>query len=155
MSMACGKSSSKRPVILVSPKGYAHAFWQTVKAGVDSAGREFPVDIIWNGPPNDTQIAEQIAIIETYLNKHIDGLVLAAGDVKALIPVVERAHKQGIPVVTIDASLDSDIPACFVATDNIAGGRQAAEELVKLIGGKGEVAMVPFVPGAATASCLS
>ena len=150
ISFSCGKSNPARPVILVSPKGYAHAFWQVVKAGADSAAREFPVDIIWNGPPNDTQIAEQINIIETYLNRHIDGLVLAAADVNALVPVVELAYKKGVPTVTIDSGIDSDIPVCFVATDNLEGAREAARQLAALIGNKGEVASIPFFPGAAT-----
>lgn len=147
---SCSGSTPERPVILVSPKGYAHAFWQVVKAGADSASREFPVDIIWNGPPNDTQIAEQITIIETYLNRNIDGLVLAAADVKALVPVVERAYEIGVPTVTIDSGIDSDVPVCFVATDNIEGAREAARHLAALIGNKGEVASIPFFPGAAT-----
>jgi len=77
-------------------------------------------------------------------------LVLAAADVKALVHVVEKAHNMGVPVITVDSGIDSDIPVCFVATDNIEGSKEAARQLVKLIGGKGEVACIPFFPGAAT-----
>ncbi|MBN2288607.1 MAG: ABC transporter substrate-binding protein [Candidatus Glassbacteria bacterium] len=136
--------------VLVSPKGLTHNFWLTVKAGADSAGKELGVDVIWKGPTLETDIAGQIAIVEDYLNKHVDAIVLAACDAKALIPVVEEADRRGIPVITIDSGLDSDIPLSFVASDNVIAAGKAADVLAELIGYRGEVACIPFIPGAET-----
>lgn len=147
---SCGGEKGKKLEFLVSPKGYVSDFWIKVKAGADSAGKELGVDIIWNGPTLETDVAGQVAIVENFLNKHVDAIVLAACDTKALIPVVEKADAMGIPVITIDSGLDSDIPKSFIATDNILGAEKAADILVKLIGGKGKVGCIPFVPGAAT-----
>lgn len=144
------KSQPTRPRILVSPKGLVHSFWVSVKAGADSAGRELGAEIIWKGPAQEIHIAEQIAIIEDYVNKGIDAIVLAACDAKGLLPVLERAHSRGIPIITIDSGVDSDLPLSFIATDNIAAARKAAQTLAQLIGEKGKVACIPFVPGAAT-----
>ena len=47
-STAC-RQSNKR-VIGVAPKGTSSIFWQSVQAGVDAAGRDFDVEILWNGP---------------------------------------------------------------------------------------------------------
>ena len=136
--------------ILVSPKGLVHSFWQTVRAGADKAGADFGARIIWKGPALETDIAGQIAIIEDYINKKIDAIVMAACDTKALIPVIQKAVDKGIPVIIFDSGVDSDLPLSFVATDNEAGAYQAGEMLVKLLGGRGDVACIPFVPGAAT-----
>ncbi len=144
------KSQPSRPTILVSPKGLVHSFWVSVKAGADSAGRELGAEIIWKGPAQEINIAEQIAIIEDYVNKGIDAIVLAACDAKGLLPVLERAHRRGIPIITIDSGVDSDLPLSFIATDNIAAARKAAQTLAQLIGERGKVACIPFVPGAAT-----
>ncbi len=122
----------------------------TVKAGADSAGREFGIDIIWNGPALETDIAAQIDIVENYINKNVDAIVLASCDVKALVPVVKKAEAKGIPVITIDSNLDSDIPKSFIATDNILGGQKAASVLAELTGKKGKVACFPSVPGASS-----
>jgi len=145
-----GKGEQNKPKILVSPKGLVHSFWVTVKAGADSAGKEFEAEVIWKGPAQETDIAGQIAIIEDYINKSIDAIVLAACDAQGLIPVIEKAHARGIPIITIDSGVDSELPISFIATDNIAAARRAAQELAELIDEQGKVACIPFVPGAAT-----
>jgi len=148
---ACTKKEESRKLsILVSPKGLEHSFWLSVKAGADSAGKELNVNIIWRGPTRETDVPTQISILEDYLNKKVDAIVLAATDAKGIIPYVQKAVDAKIPVITIDSGVDSDLPLSFVATDNIAAARRAAQALAELIGEKGKVACIPFVPGAAT-----
>ena len=148
--ISCSAPSGGRKKILVSPKGLTHNFWLSVKAGAKFAGKEFNVDILWKGPAVETDIAGQISIVEDYINKKVDAIVLAACDTKALVGTVEKAQSAGIPVITIDSGLESDIPLSFVATDNIAAAKKAADVLSELLGGKGKVACIPFVAGAAT-----
>jgi ribose transport system substrate-binding protein len=136
--------------IAVIPKGLSHQFWTTVKAGAEAAADEMGATVIWNGPEKETEVAKQISIVEDMVSRRVDGIVMAACDADALIDVVERAQNRGIPVVTIDSGVNSDAPVTFVATDNVAGARAAAEKLVELIGGSGDVGLLPFVPGAAT-----
>jgi ribose transport system substrate-binding protein len=143
-------ATKRMPTILVSPKGLVHSFWLTVRAGADEAGEEFNARIIWKGPALETDVAGQISIVEEYINKKVDAIVLAACDSKALIPVIKGALDKKIPVITFDSGVDSDLPLCFVATDNILGATKGGEMLVKLIGGRGKVACIPIVPGAAT-----
>jgi len=136
--------------IAVVPKGLAHQFWLTVRAGAQAAGKEFNADIIWQGPAQEVEIDKQINIIEDLINSKVDALVMAACDENALVGVIKRAVDAKIPVVTIDSGAKSDLPISFVATDNIAGAKAAARELARLVGEEGEVGLIPFVPGAAT-----
>ena len=136
--------------IAVVPKGLAHQFWQTVKAGADAAGDEFGARIIWNGPAEETDVSGQVNIINDLLNRQVDALVMAATNDEALAPVVERAVEKGTPVVTIDSGVKSDAPVTFVATDNVAGAEAAAHKLAELIGGEGDVVVIPFLRGAAS-----
>ena len=146
----CGRQEEGRLRILVSPKGLVHNFWTSVKAGADSAGVELGVEIIWKGPSLETDIPGQIAILEDYINKRVDAIVVAATDSRALIPTLEEASRRGIKVITIDSGVESDIPLSFVASDNIQAANIAADVLVELIGGAGQVACIPFIPGAET-----
>ncbi len=150
INLSCNNRKSTKLRILVTPKAVVHSFWVSVKLGADAAGEDFDVDVIWKGPPTETNIDNQISIIEDYINQRVDAIVMAATDSKALIPVVKRAISENIPVITIDSGIDSDLPASFIATDNILGANLAARTLVELIGGKGKVACIPFVPGSAT-----
>ena len=138
--------------IAVCPKGTVHEFWQTVKAGADAAAEEIGGEVLWKGPAQETMVAEQITILEDFIASKVDAIVMAACDAKALVDVAEKATDAGIPVVTIDSGLaeEEDVSVSFVATDNVAGARQAATELARLIGGKGEVGLIPFIQGAAT-----
>jgi ribose transport system substrate-binding protein len=136
--------------IAVCPKGTVHEFWQTVKKGAETAGDEVGAEILWNGPPQETMVAEQITIIEDFLTNKVDAVVMAACDAKALVHTTQKALDAKIPVITIDSGLDPDISLSFVATDNVAGATEAAHELARLVGGKGEVGLIPFIKGAAT-----
>jgi len=134
----------------VIPKGLSHQFWLTVKAGAEAAGKECNANIIWQGPAKETEVEKQINIIEDLISRKVDAIVMAACDENALVRVIKKAVDSGIPVITIDSGVKSDLPVSFVATDNVAGAKAAAHELARLIGDEGEVALIPFVPGAAT-----
>jgi ribose transport system substrate-binding protein len=143
-------ASSESRTIAVVPKGVAFDFWLTVKAGAEAAGREENAQILWNGPDKETNVAGQIAILEDFINRKVDAIVMAATDATALVDTIKKASTAGIPVVTIDSGVASDIPVSLIATDNEKGAAMAAEHLAGLIGKKGEVGLVPFIQGAAT-----
>ncbi|MBI1318523.1 MAG: substrate-binding domain-containing protein [Candidatus Hydrogenedens sp.] len=145
-----GAEKSGKPVIAVVPKGLAQQFWLTVKQGADTAGAELGADIVWQGPAKETEIAKQIGILEDMINRGVDAIVMAACDENALVPTIQKAVDKGIPVITIDSGVKSELPLSFVATDNVAGAKAGAEELARLVGGAGQVAQIPIVPGAAT-----
>ena len=134
----------------VVPKGLTHQFWLTVKKGAETAAAELGVEIIWIGPDKETDVVQQINIVEDMIGKGVNAIVMAACDQDALVDVVKSAQSKGIPVVTIDSGINSDDAVSFVATDNVAGAEAAARELAKLIGESGPVGLIPFVKGAAT-----
>lgn len=145
---ACGRAGKK--TIAVIPKGRAHLFWQSVHAGAVAASREAGVDIVWNGPATETGYNEQIQIVEAMINRRVDAIALAPIDKKAMVGVVERAAKAGIPVVIFDSGIDTELFVSQVATDNYAAGVMAAERMAQILGGKGKVLIVAVQPGAAS-----
>ena len=147
--LAVGCSRSGKPVVGVVPKGANHIFWQTVHAGAVKASREFGFEVEWNAPTLEIDSSRQIEIVESMINRRVAGIALAPVDRKALAGVVERAAKAGIPVAIFDSALDSDKPISYVATDNREGGRMAARRLAEVIGGRGKVAVIGFMPGSA------
>lgn len=144
-------AAGKDVYIAVISKGFQHEFWQTVKLGSDTAAEELGVKSTFEGPANESMIAEQIDMVENAITKKATAILLAALDTEALIPVVEKAKSKGIPVVMFDSNVNSDIPLSFVATDNKAAGGVAAEQLGKQLGGKGVVGIVAHNAGTSTA----
>lgn len=145
---ACRRPEKKR--LAVIPKGRAHVFWQSVHAGARKAAREANVDIIWNGPATETDLTGQLQILDAMITQRVDAIVLAPIDKTAMVNAVERAARQGIPVVIFDSGLDTNQFVAQVATDNYAAGVAAAERMGKILNGKGKVAMVMVQAGAAS-----
>src|SRR5215467_6399904 len=143
---ACKRPGGKR-VIAVIPKGVSHFFWQTVHAGAESAAKELNVDVAWNGPASETDYSGQINIVEDAINRRVDAIVLAPSHRDALVPIVERAQGQGIPVVIFDSGIGTDKYVSYVATDNRQGGVVAAERLGPRLGGKGQIAVLGVKAG--------
>lgn len=144
------EASDRAYDIAVIPKGLGHQFWLTVRAGAEAAGEEFDAKVIWNGPATETEIAEQINIFQDMVARGVDAVVIAACDANALVDPIHNALDAGVPVITIDSGIESDRPLSFVATDNVAAARAAADMMAELIGGEGKVGVMPIVPGAAT-----
>jgi ribose transport system substrate-binding protein len=128
--------------IPVLSKGFQHQFWQAVKLGAEQAAAEFGVEITFEGPESESQVDKQIDMLQAALSKNPDAICLAALDSKAVIPLLEQAQAANIPVIGFDSGVDSDIPLATASTDNIAAAALAADKMVELIGGEGEVAVI-------------
>jgi ribose transport system substrate-binding protein len=156
---ACSPSSRgpKKLRIAVIPKGSTHEFWRIIHAGALKAKEELdkpetPVEIIWKGPLREDDREQQIQVVEGFASQGVDGIVLAPLDEKALVRPVEEARQLGIPTLVIDSNLDSDQIVSFVATDNEKGGALAAQELGRLLGGKGKAILLRYQEGSASTS---
>ena len=136
-----------KPVIAVIPKGTAHIFWQAVYAGALTAGKEFDVQIEWMGPQSETMKDQQISIVEDFITKRVDGMVLAPQSQDALVPVVEKVALAKIPCAIFDSGINTDQYLTFVATDNYKGGVKAADEMARLLNNKGTCIIVRVDPG--------
>ena len=147
-SPACRHDTTK--IIGVVPKGANHIFWQSSHAGAIKAGQEFGYQIEWNAPALEIDSSRQIEIVESMVNRKLAGIVLAPVDRKALSGVVERAGREKIPVAIFDSAIDTRKILSYVATNNTEGGRMAARRLGELLGGKGKVALIGFMPGSAS-----
>jgi ribose transport system substrate-binding protein len=150
-----GSSESEGFTIAVIPKGTTHEFWKSVHAGAIKAQRELAeegikVEIIWKGPIREDDREQQIQVVENFVGRRVDGIVLAPLDADALVAPVEAATNAGIPVVIIDSDLNTPNRVSYVATDNYRGGVLAAESLAKQIGGKGKVIMLRYHSGSAS-----
>lgn len=149
-SDASGPGASERLTIAVIPKGTTHEFWKSIHAGAARAARELGVEIIWKGPQKEDDRAQQITVVEDFVTRGVDGIVLAPLDDRALMRPVRDAVREGIPVVIIDSALQGEDHASYVATDNYQGGVLAARRLGTLLGGRGRIFLIRYQEGSAS-----
>jgi ribose transport system substrate-binding protein len=151
--------SGKKLQIAVIPKGTTHEFWKSIHAGAVRAERELDVNVIWKGPQKEDDRAQQITVVEDFISRGVDGIVLAPLDDRALMRPVQDAAREKIPVVIIDSALQGSDYISYVATDNYQGGVLAGRRLGQLMGGKGKIFLIRYQEGSASttqreAGCL-
>ena len=129
------------------PKATSHLFWVSVEAGALAAGKAFKVDILWNGPPSETDYARQVQIVDSMIARQVDGLAVAAQDRTTLSASLDRAAAAHIPVTVFDSGVDSTNYMTFLATNNFEAGQMAARKLAALLHGKGKIAVLLHAPG--------
>ncbi|MDB4943817.1 MAG: put [Labilithrix sp.] len=153
---ACPKDAPKggdggaRLRIAVVPKGTTHEFWKSVHAGALKAAKELDVDIVWKGPIKEDDLKAQVDVVSTFVAQGVSGLVLAPLNESALRAPVKQAREAKIPTVVFDSDLAGDEHVSFVATDNVAAGKLAADHVDKLLGGKGNVVVMRYQEGSAS-----
>jgi ABC-type sugar transport system substrate-binding protein len=94
--------------------------------------------------------ASQANAVQNFITQQVKAIILNPTDSKAIVPSVTAANAAKIPVITVDRSSDGGTVTSFIASDNVGGGRQAADELARLVG-TGDVAQLQGVPGTSAA----
>ncbi len=127
-------------------------YWQIVLAGARAAGQELGVNVPELGAQAETDINGQISILENAVAGSPAAIVIAPTERSALgAPITEAA--QSVPIIGIDSSAESDAFSSFLTTDNVQGGRIAADGLAAAIEAatgqiEGEVALITNTPNA-------
>src|SRR5579871_3067096 len=136
ISGGCGKSepntSPSKPRIALVMKSLANEFFSTMADGAKrhQAANATRYDLIVNGIKNETDLAEQVNLVEQMIAHQVNAIVIAPADSKAVVPVLKRARDAGILVVNIDNKLDSEVlkeaklSVPFVGPDNRDGARR-------------------------------
>lgn len=130
LTPAMAQDNTTIPVVI---KATTASYWQAVFDGAQQAAKQLGLQIEELGPANETQVAEQISIMENLISRKPPAIVLAPVSTDALAGPVEAATEAEIPVVIIDSGVDTDKYAALIATDNFAAGQRAGHALAECI----------------------
>src|SRR4051794_30587610 len=129
----------------VIPKALSIPVFNYAKIGAERQAKQYGnVDILWNAPADADQL-KQKEILESYITQHVDGIAISALNGDFLTNTIDRAVGNGIPVVTWDSDAPHSRRAAFYGVDDLASGRIMGEQAVKLLNGKGKVAIITSV----------
>ncbi|WP_448594403.1 ribose ABC transporter substrate-binding protein RbsB [Thermoflexus hugenholtzii] len=124
-------------------------FFVTLKEGAERAAAQYGVKLIVVDAQDDP--AKEAANIEDLIQKKVSALLINPTDTKAVVPSIQKANQAGIPVFTVDRAAEGGEIVSHIASDNVAGGRMAAEFLCKALNGKGKVVELEGIPGTSAA----
>ena len=117
-------------------KSFQSTYWQAAVQGMEQACDELGVSAKPNGPSIESAVSEQIDMINAAIEAEPDGIAIAACDTEAVLVCLEKAKEKGIPVVCFDTGVPNapeGSVAATVATDNLAAGACAAENMYPVI----------------------
>lgn len=140
-------------------KSLANEFFVTMADGArahqaERADSSEAYELIVNGIKDESDLSQQVALIEQMLAAGVDAIVLAPADSKALAPVVKRVVDRGVVLVNIDNKLDQPtldelgVQIVFVGPNNRSGARAVGEELARHLSPGDEVAIIGGIPTA-------
>ena len=143
--------AADKPTIPIIVKDTTSFYWQIVLAGARKAGQDLGVNVPELGAQSESDISGQISILENAVAGKPAGVVISPTEFKALGKPVDEAAKK-VPIIGIDSSADSKAFTSFLTTDNVQGGRIAADGLAEGIKAKygnaeGDVALITSLPG--------
>lgn len=144
---------SGKPKVALVMKSLANEFFQTMAEGAKKhqAAHAADYDLVVNGIKNETDLAEQVGLVEQMVAQGVQAIVIAPADSKALVTVLKRAKDAGVLVINIDNKLDADtlkqagLAVPFVGPDNRAGAKAVGEVLAKKLKAGDEVAIIEGV----------
>ncbi len=115
-------------------------FWQYTIVGAKNAEFDLKglVKVTVYGPPSESDIDEQVAILENVVSTKPDAIVIASTSAEATSLVLDNAYKQGIKIILIDNFVYDTEYNSFLATNNKVGGSLAAEKLVESLEAAGK-----------------
>jgi ribose transport system substrate-binding protein len=156
-SSSSGGSSTKQYTfaLIVGVKG--DPFYVTMQKGAQAEAQKLGVNLLVDGPAQFSATL-QTPIVDAYIARKVDVMIIAACDKQAMIAPLQRANAAGIKVISVDtyigngdyASGPVTFPLSYIGSDNVQGGKIAGDALIKAIGGKGKVYIQNVTPGIST-----
>ena len=149
-------AKTDKPRIALVMKSLANEFFLTMEKGARDyqTAHAGDFELLASGTKNETDVSQQINLVEQAIGQHVDAIVIAPADSKALIAACKKAMDAGIVVINIDNKLDADVlrerslKIPFVGPDNRAGAKLAGDFLAKQLQSGDKVIVLEGVPSA-------
>jgi len=130
------KSDSKETYIYLVSKGFQHQFWQAVKKGAEEKAKELNAKIEFVGPNSESDIADQVQMLNNAINLKPSAIGLASLSTEACLEAIQTAKNSKIPIIGFDSGVPGAPAGAIYAnasTDNLKAGELAAENTYPLI----------------------
>ncbi|MDC3412083.1 sugar-binding protein [Aquibacillus sp. 3ASR75-11] len=122
------------------PEEMDNPYWQMIEQGAKEAATKYDAAVEYTGP-EQTDMDQHIKVMEMAIASKADG-ILTQGLTEEMIPVINEAIQQGIPVVTLDTDATDSRRLAYVGTDNYAAGFLAGQTLAKATNGSAKVGII-------------
>jgi ribose transport system substrate-binding protein len=124
-------------------------FFVTLRDGAKAAADKAGLDLVVLDAQDKAD--KQVSDLEDLMQRKVKVILVNPTDAAAVVPAIQAANQAGIPVITVDRAASGGKVAFHIASDNVAGGKLAAEFACKALGGKGKMVELEGIPGSSAA----
>ena len=124
-------------------------FFVDLRDGAQAAAKKANVNLVVLDGQNDS--AREASQIEDLIQKKVAVIAINPTDSDAIVPTIKKINAAKIPVITVDRGANGGDVLAHIASDNVAGGRIAADYVGKRLNGKGSVVMLEGIAGTSAA----
>lgn len=149
------ENSTDAPEIALIMKSLANEFFVTMADGARAhQAAQGNYELIVNGIKNESDLSQQVAMVENMVARGVDAIVIAPADSRALVPALKKAQEAGVAVINIDNKLDDAVMADanvsipFVGPDNRKGAAKVGYYLAGRLNDGDQVAIIGGIPTA-------
>jgi ribose transport system substrate-binding protein len=151
----CGRDDTgKVTTIAFVMKTLNNPFFIEMQRGAKLAADSLGIQLLIQAAEREVDVEKQLQIVENLIQRQVSAICLTPSGSKEVIPAIVKANRAGIAVLIVDTRVDAlalrqagGQIAAFIGSDNIAGGRIAAEFIVQQLQGQGNVAILEGIPG--------
>ncbi|MFC7863405.1 substrate-binding domain-containing protein [Streptomyces murinus] len=144
-----GSSASANPKVGLSLSTLNNPFFVGVRSGAQAEAKKLGVDLTVTDAQNDA--SQQANQLQNFTSSSLDAIIVNPVDSDAASNSVKAADKAKIPVIAVDRGVNKAAVDALVASDNIAGGEQAAKTIAEKLGGKGKIVILQGQAGTSAA----
>lgn len=137
------------PTVGLSISTLNNPFFVDLRDGAQAAAKRLNVNLVVLDAQNDS--AREASGIEDLIQKKVAVIAINPTDSDAIVPTIKKINGAKIPVITVDRGANGGTVAAHIASDNVAGGRMAADYVGKRLNGKGSVVMLEGIAGTSAA----
>lgn len=120
-------------------------FFVQMKDGAQAEAKKAGIDLTVTDAQNDA--SQQANQLQNFTSSGVSSIIVNPVDSDAVGPGVRSANKADIPVIAADRGVNKADAATLVASDNVAGGKLAADALADKLGGKGSIVILQGTAG--------
>ncbi|MFC1493057.1 substrate-binding domain-containing protein [candidate division KSB1 bacterium] len=122
-------------------------FFRMIELGMQESAEKHGINLLTGNSSNS--IDREISLIDSYIAGRVDAIVVSPLSTKASIPALKRASDSGIKIITYNTTVESDIPVCYIESDQFdlgaSTGREVRDYINNNLGGSAKIAMIEFI----------
>jgi ribose transport system substrate-binding protein len=142
---ACNRMSN---TVAIIPRACGTVLWEPEHAGASHLAKHLGINLYWNAPTREDDVAGQIDLLEKVVSRGYRGIIITPDQTLPLRSPIRHIVSSGLPMVVVgtDLGLPPASNLSYVLNDDAAGGQLAARRLGKILNGRGSIAVLGINP---------